>query len=108
MRGPLDVLREEWTGEAAEEVPVAAHVVEMRDRLQQMTDLVQENAQKAQQRQKASYDRGARPRDLEIGQQVLVLLPSQGNCLKLGWAGPYRVTRKVTPVFLFIYLLFFL
>ena len=98
VRGPLDVLKEEWTGEAREEVPVAVHVVEMRDRLQQMADLVQENAQKAQQRQKSSYDRGARPRDLELGQQVLVLLPSQGNRLKLGWAGPYRVIRKVTPV----------
>ena len=64
VRGPLDVLREEWTGEAGEEVPVAVHVVEMRDRLQQMTDLVQEKAQKAQQCQKSSYDRGARPRDL--------------------------------------------
>jgi len=79
VRGPLDVLREEWTGEAGEEVPVAVHVVEMRDRLQQMTDLVQEKAQKAQQCQKSSYDRGARPRDLELEQQVLVLLPSQGN-----------------------------
>lgn len=35
VHGPWDVLNEEWTGEAGEEVPVAVHVVEMRDRLQQ-------------------------------------------------------------------------
>lgn len=31
MRGPLDVLRESWTDEHSPEIPVAAHVIEMRD-----------------------------------------------------------------------------
>ena len=68
MRRPLDVLREGWTRKAGEEVLVAVHVEEMRDRLQQMTDLVQENIQKAWHRQKSSYDRGGIPRDLELEQ----------------------------------------
>lgn len=98
MRGPLDVLREEWTGESwrrsacccsccGDEGPPTA---DDRPGAGECTE--------GSERQKASYDRGARPRNLEIGQQVLVLLPSQGNHLKLGWTGPYRVTRKVTPV----------
>ena len=29
---------------------------------------------------------------------VLVLLPMQFNKLKLEWAGPFQVTRQVTPV----------
>ena len=33
VRGPLDVLRESWTGCAAEETTAIAHVVEMRNRL---------------------------------------------------------------------------
>ena len=65
---------------------------------QRMTDLVQENTQKTQQCPKSSYDRGGRPRDLELGQQVLVILPSQGNRLKVGIGGPYQVTEKVTSV----------
>lgn len=41
VRGPLDVLKEGWTGENCEEVPVIVHVVEMRERLEEMVELVQ-------------------------------------------------------------------
>ena len=98
VRGPLDVLKEGWTREYESEVPVATHVVQMRDRLHEMVEVVQENMEQAQKRQKQYYDRGTRGRDLEEGDQVLVLLPTRTNKLKLEWVGPYRVTRKVTKV----------
>lgn len=47
VRGPLDVLREGWTKEASKGVPVAAHVVEMREQLQEMMEVVQENVTRA-------------------------------------------------------------
>ena len=98
VRGPLDVLRESWTGCAAEETTAIAHVVEMRNRLEEMSELVKTNLEKAQQKQKAVYDRGAKPRSFEVGDEVLVLLPMQQNRLKLEWVGPYLVTRRVSPV----------
>ena len=63
-----------------------------------MTEVVLENAEKAQQNQKAYYDRGARERLLEEGDAVLVLLPKPHHRLKLEWVGPYRVSRRVSPV----------
>ena len=98
VRGPLDVLRETWTGESEEGVPGAACVVEMRNRLHEMTELVRENAGRAQQRQKRVYDRRAKQRSLDAGDQVLVLLPKPRNHLKLEWFGPYTVSRKLTTV----------
>ena len=98
VRGPLDVLRESWTGCAPEETTAIAHVVEMRNRLEEMSELVKTNLEKAQQKQKAVYDRGAKPRSFEVGDEVLVLLPMQQNRLKLEWVGPYLVTRRVSPV----------
>ena len=59
----------------------------MRDRLHEMVEIVQENMKQAQKRQKRYYDRGARGRDLEEGDQVLVLLPTRTNKLKLEWVG---------------------
>ena len=99
VRGPLDVLREKWVGYTAEEeeTPIATYVVEMRDRLEEMSGLVQEGMVRAQQRQKALYDKGAKEWGFEIGDKVLVLLPMQHNRLKLEWVGPYTVVRKVTP-----------
>ena len=64
MRGPLDILRESWTGCAEVEIPIATFVVEMRDRLEEM---VQKNVKRAQLRQKSVYDRGTKQRNLEVG-----------------------------------------
>ena len=58
VRRPLNVLKEAWTDVTEPESPVAAYVCEMRKRLQEMAELVQVNANKAQQKQKAYYDRG--------------------------------------------------
>ena len=46
-----------------------------------MHSLVAENMQDAQQRQKTWYDRNACQRQLAIGDQVLVLLPTDSNKL---------------------------
>ena len=48
----------------------------MRERLEKMTSLVQDNMQKAQSQQKRWYDRIARDHTLKPGGQVLVLLPT--------------------------------
>ncbi|XP_064389549.1 uncharacterized protein LOC135337548 [Halichondria panicea] len=98
VRGPLDVIREGWTEERSPEFPVIAHVVQMRDRLEEMMEIVQETTSKAQQKQKRYYDKGTKKRELKAGDQVLVLLPKDENKLKLEWVGPYKVLRAVTPV----------
>ena len=63
-----------------------------------MTELVSKNAGKAQLQQKRAYDHKAKARSLNVGDQVLVLLPKSRNHLKLEWVGPYIVTRKLTSV----------
>ena len=100
VRGPLDILKETWTGYAAEgaQTPVAAYVLQMRDCLEEMSDLVQKSLGEGQQRQKALYDRGAKELTFEVGDLVLVLLPMQHYCLKLEWVGPYKAVKRVTLV----------
>ena len=51
MRVPLDVLRECWT-EGEQDEPVVEQLLDVRKRMQEMTELVRENLCKAQQRQK--------------------------------------------------------
>lgn len=51
VRGPLDVLREMWTGdEPVEEQTVFTHLTEMRKRLEQMSELVQSNMTASQKK----------------------------------------------------------
>ena len=60
MRGPLDVLREDWTGDKETAVPVATHIIEMREQLAEMTGLVAKHAAAGQEKQKQQYDKNAR------------------------------------------------
>ena len=83
VRGPLDVLNKDWTGERGTAIPVATYVMEMRERLAGMTQLVAKHATKSQQRYKQHYDKSARSHGFEVREQVLVLLPTTANRLKL-------------------------
>ena len=68
VRGPLDVLKEVWTGEEVENVSVAAHVMQMRERLQEMSSIARESLVRAQKKQKRYYDERAKPQALEVGE----------------------------------------
>ena len=63
-----------------------------------MAEVVQDNSQKAQTRQKAWYDRTARHRKLKEGDQVLVFLPTSTSKLLARWQGPYPVINAVGSV----------
>ena len=72
VRDPMAVLREAWKSGKSQDTSVVAHVVQIREQLQQMTDLVEQNMEKAQANQKKWYDWNARSCKFEPGDQVLV------------------------------------
>ena len=63
----------------------------MREKLSEMTELVQRNLAGAQAMQKQWYDRTAESRKLKAEDQVVVLLPSISSKLLAQWHGPYWV-----------------
>ncbi len=98
VRGPLDILREEWEPSDTTDASVASHVLHMRERFEKMSEVVHENMEAAQKRQKCWYDRTVRQRKLKDGDHVLVLLPTSMSKLLAQWQGPYRVVRPVGAV----------
>ena len=59
-----------------------------------MSDLVKENLEKSQEKQKYWYDKGARVQQFEVGDPVLVLLPTTTDKLLAQWQGPYLVVKR--------------
>lgn len=98
VRGPLDVLREEWTGESCTAKEVGQHMLDTQRRLAEMSQVVSSNMQSAQAKQKAHYNKHVKDRSFREGEEVLVLLPRAGNPLKLEWAGPYKVVQQTSSV----------
>ena len=63
----------------------------MRERLQAMSELVGQNMEQAQAKQKKYFDRKARDRSFEPGELVLLLLPTSSRKMEAAWQGPFRV-----------------
>ena len=97
VKGPMAILRELWSGEVPDEQVLSTYqnVIELRDILEQTCKLAHENLKKVQIKQKAYYDRRARSRKFDVGDKVLLLLPTDSNKLLLHWKGPYEVVEVV-------------
>ena len=91
----MDVLKEEWEASPKSDMSVISHVMLMKERLERIATTVWDNLNRAQVQQKLWYDRTARDRSLEPGEQVLVLLPTSSSKLLAQWHGPYQVVHWV-------------
>ena len=97
VKGPMAILRELWSGVAPDEQVLSTnqYVIELRDRLERTCKLAHEILKKVQVKQKAYYDRRTRSRKFDVGDKVLLLLPTDSNKLLLQWKGPYEVVEVV-------------
>ena len=96
VRGPLALLKDMWTGETREEQTQSTYeyVFDLQNRLRDTCQLAQENLRKASRQQKLYYDKKSRDRKIEVGDKVLLLLPTDRNKLLLHWKGPFEVVGK--------------
>eukprot|EP00731_Ephydatia_muelleri_P012035 Em0006g929a len=98
VRGPLDVLQESWVAKEKSSENVVSHIMSIREKMAQMTMVVQENLEKMQASQKSWYDQNARVRTLNEGAMVLILLPMSSSALTAQWQGSYKVVKQVGKV----------
>ncbi len=97
VRGPLAILKELWTKNIPDEdvQTTYQYVFELRNRLEQTCDLVRQSLLTKQKRYKTYFDRKSQQRNLNVGDKVLVLLPSNSQKLLMQWQGPFEVTEIV-------------
>ena len=95
VRGPLHVVREAWGKPQSGPSSLLDFVVKSRERLLEAREIASRNLGVAQKRMKAVYDVKTQPRILEVGAEVLALLPVQGKPLAARYSGPYRVEKRV-------------
>ncbi|XP_075722979.1 uncharacterized protein LOC142765606 [Rhipicephalus microplus] len=95
LRSPLRILRESWEGRA-EDPTVVEYVLTLLERLHRAQELAGDEMSKAQARAKRYYDRSARSRRFEAGDQVMRLKPSPMNKLDVQWEGPAEVVQRLS------------
>lgn len=81
----MDILKESWEVSPDRSESIESNVLLMRERLSNMTELVQTNLGKAQKKQKQKYDQTARTREFVTGDKVLVLLLTSSRSVFAQW-----------------------
>jgi len=74
------------------------YVLDLRERIEETCQLAQEEIAKVHKRNQTYYNWRAREIRLNIGDSVLLLLPTENNKLTLAWRGPYEVVERVGEV----------
>ena len=89
----MQILRELWSVEETDEHArlTYQYVVVLRERLEKTCKLAQDNVRKLDIKQNAFYDKCRRSRKSDVGNKVLLLLPSESDKGLLQWNGPYEV-----------------
>ena len=98
VRGPLEVLKEAWTGSTQEDSDILTYVTRVYQRIATAKELVEQNLKLAQKKQKKWYDKRARDLVQQEGEKVLLLLPIRSEKLLAKWRGLYKVLRKIGHV----------
>ncbi len=97
VRGPLHVVRDRILGSKEESISVLSLIGDVRHTLLKCWNLASNHLQQSQVKMKTWYDKKARHREFQPGEQVLVLLPFQGHPLQAKFSGPYRIIKQVSP-----------
>lgn len=92
----MDLL--ECSQPVSEEVPVFQYLADLRDRLSTAMDIATISSEAATARTREYKNKKTDLRTFEIGDKVLLLLPTNQSKLLLTWRGPYSVTRKISEV----------
>lgn len=67
----------------------------LKQRLQSVNRLAQEQLRTGQEGQKERYNWGIQERDLQVGQRVFVLLPSLMSKFLTCWQGPFQIIKRI-------------
>ena len=96
VRGPVQILKELWTGETdgTEIKTNNQYVFELRERLDNTMKIAQEELLKSRKKNKTLYDRKAKRSKIQGGDKVLLLLPTDTNKLLMQWKGHYEIMSR--------------
>ena len=92
---PVQILKELWTKETdVSEVKTSyQYVLELRERLDDTMKIALEELKRSQSKNKRLYYWWTKRRAFQVGDKVLILLPTDNNKLLLQWRGPFVVER---------------
>ena len=95
IRGPLQALKDKWTGSATTPKNVIAYITLIQDRLDGIKGLAKEKEEIKKKDHKECFDKKARERTFRKGELVMLRTPVLGPKMVTEWEGPYMIEEKI-------------
>ena len=97
-RGLLDIARETWESQPSPHRSVIDHIEQLQARARTVWPMVRQHMEEAQSAQARLYNRGAKLREFQPGEKVLLLVPTTECKFLARWQGPFEIIEKTSPV----------
>jgi transposase InsO family protein len=101
VSGPLSLIKSAWLNDCdlgASKQNIIDFIMETREKIRNAIHVATEHAKLERRKAKTYYDKRAREREFDIGDEVLVLLPVPAKPLHAKYYGPYKIVEKLGPV----------
>ena len=99
VRGPLSVLSDLWENPQLNEETRNSYlyVLELRNRLEETAQIAADNLKTSAALYKSYFDVKSQKRSFKVGDEVLLLLPTDKNKLIMKWKGPFKILERYGP-----------
>ena len=99
-RGPSDILHDIITQneKQPEDISTFEYITNLKERLSSACELARQASENASSQSRLSKNKGVTLKQFNVGDMVLLLLPSDNNKLLMTWKGPYEITKKTSKV----------
>ena len=98
VRGPSKILRDTWVEQTPEHSTHSEILNQIRSRLTIVRDIAFENERTLKNYNKEHYNKKANAPPLEIGQEVLVKIPTEPKGIHSEWKGPFTILNRPSNV----------
>lgn len=96
MRGPLKLIRERWMLDQPIPGDMHEYVARMKKTLMTTQELARKHLQSSQEHMNEIYDKKTNDRKFERGEEVLVMLPLNGQPFKAKYLGSFKIMTKIS------------
>lgn len=98
VRGPLQLLKEKWMVDQPRHGNMHEYVATMRQKLEAAQELARKHLRNNQMNMKEKYDIKAVDRQFKEGDEVLLMLPSNGRPFEAKYQEPFKLLKKLNSL----------
>ena len=98
VKGPLSLVYSSWMDDESDGVEANVWLTNLKEQMALTSSVVTEREKLAKAKMKVAFDKHAKEKLFDVGEEVLVRRPGLQRKLGDSWDGPYKILEKISPL----------